>query len=246
MLRLLSQLSAFLLLIGPAAQAGDHPGAKRFAISAGVGSFDEQGSNVMLRKDGAPGNPIVGWMGSDQVAGGLAYDLRPGVTVDLSYARLDYDFGTDFVLTEPDAEFVSTQIGTGSMDEYRLTVLLDMDLLGDSPTYYVSPQRKTRWRFAVFAAAAMTKPRDVDVAAAGRELLGIESIEMGDQSSAGLGARMNYRLGRSGVTVGADVGWMWRVNGDLFTVTTTPDSPYSGTVVEHQGLNFLIGLSYHL
>jgi hypothetical protein len=29
-------------------------------------------------------------------------------------------------------------------------------------------------------------------------------------------------------------------------VDTTPDSPYSGATVDHQGLNFLIGVSYHL
>jgi hypothetical protein len=238
-------LVVVLLLIGPAARAGDHEGARRFTVSVGVGSFDEQGSDVMLRKDGAPGNPIIGWMGSGQVAAALAYDLRPGLTVDLSYARLDYDFGSDLVMTEPDGELMSTQIATGSMDEYRLTVLFDMDLLGDHPTYYVSPQRKTKWRFAMFAAAAMTKARDVDVADDGRQLLGIESIDTGGQSSAGLGARMDYRLGRSGCTIGADVGWMWKLSGDLFTVNTTPDSPYSGTTVAHEGLNFLANLAYH-
>jgi hypothetical protein len=246
MRRLSLALVALLLLIEPAAQAGDYQGAKRFAISVGVGSFDEQGSDVMLRKDGEPGNPIIGWMGSDQVAGAVGYDVRPGLTVDLSYARLDYDFGSDLVMTGPDGEFASTQIATGSMDEYRLAVMLDMELLGDRPTYYVSPQRKARWRFAVFAAAAVTKARDVDVADAGRQLLGIEGIDKGRQSSAGFGARMDYRLGRSACTIGADVGWMWRLNGDLFTVNTTPDSPYLGTRVEHQGLNFMIWLSYHL
>ncbi|MDH3816217.1 MAG: hypothetical protein OEV48_17110 [Acidobacteriota bacterium] len=245
MQRLSLALVALLLLIGQAAQAGDHQGAKRFALSVRVGAFDEQGSDVMRRKDGEPGNPIIGWMGSEQVAGALAYDVRPGLTVDLSYVRLDYDFGSDLAVTEPDGEFVSTQIATGSMEEYRLTVMLDIELLGDHPTYYVSPQRKTRGRFAVFASAAITKARDVDVADAGRQLLGIEGIDMGRQSSAGFGARMDYRLGRSACTIGAEVGWMWRLNGDLFTVNTTPDSPYSGTTVEHEGLNFLIDLSYH-
>jgi len=51
-----------LLLIGPEARAGDHEGAKRLAISVGIGSFDEQGSDVMRQKDGAPGNPIIGRM----------------------------------------------------------------------------------------------------------------------------------------------------------------------------------------
>lgn len=238
-------LFALVVLIVPGAQAGDHQGAKRFAINVAVGSFDEQGSDLMRRKDGEPGNPIIGWKGSDQVAAGLAYDLSPGLTIDLSYARLDYDFGTDFVMTEPGGEFVSTQIATGGMDEYRLTVMFDMDLLGDRPTYYVSPQRKSKWRFGVFAAAAFTQARDVEVADQGRELLGIESIDTGDQGSVGFGARMNYRLGRSPCTIGADVGWMWKVNGDLFTVNTTPESPYSGTTVSHQGLNFLIGVAYH-
>ena len=246
MQRFVLALVAPWLLIGSLAEAGDHPGAKRFAIGVAAGSFDEQGSDVMLRKDGEPGNPIIGWKGSDQVAGGLAFDVLPGVTADLSYARLDYDFGTDLMMTEPDGDLISTQIATGSMDEYRLTVLFDVDLFSDQPTYYVSPQRKMKWRFAVFAAAALTKARDINVADAGRQLLGIDSIETGDQSSAGFGARMDYRLGRSACTIGADVGWMWKVSGDLFTVNTTPDSPYSGTTVGHEGLNFLIGLSYHL
>jgi hypothetical protein len=238
---------AVLMLIGPAAQAGDHEGAKRFAISVGVGAFDEQGSDLMRRKDGEPGNPIIGWMGSDQVGAGFAYDLRPGLTVDLSYVRLDYDFGTPLAMTEPeDGELGGTQIATGSMDEYRLTVMLDMEMLGADPTYYVSPQRKSKFRFAVFAAAAMTKARDVDVADAGRQQLGIESVDTGRQSSAGFGARLDYRLGRSGCTIGADVGWMWKLTGDLFTVNTTPDSPYTGTTVAHEGLNFLVNLSYHI
>jgi hypothetical protein len=244
--RPLCALSALLLLIVPGVQAGDHEGAKRLAISVAVGSFDEQGGGLMLRKDGEPGNPLVGWMGSDQVAGGLAYDLVPGLTIDLSYARLDYDFGTDFVTTQTEGEFVSTQIATGSMDEYRLTISFDADMLTDHPTYYISPQRKTKWRFAVFAATAITKAHDVDTADAGRQLLGIESIDTGDQISAGFGARLSYRLGRSAFSIGTDVGWMWALSGDLFTVNTTPDSPYSGTTVDHQGLNFLIGVSYHL
>lgn len=238
-------LVALLLLIGPVAGAGDHQGARRFAISVGVGAFDEQGSDAMLRKDGEPGNPIVGWMGSDQVAAAFSFDVRPGLTVDLGYARLDYDFGSDLVTTEPDGELVPTQIATGSMDEYRLTVMFDMDLLGDDPTYYISPQRKTKWRFAVFAAAAMTKASDVDVADPGRQLLGIESITTGRQSSAGIGARMDYRLGRSRFTIGATVGWLWKLNGDLFTVNTTPNSPYLGTTVSHEGLNFILDLAYH-
>jgi len=245
MRRLSLAVVAVVLLIGPAARAGDHEGARRFAISVGVGSFDEQGSDVMLRKDGGPGNPIIGWMGSGQVAAALAFDLLPGLTVDFGYGRLDYDFGSDLVMTEPGGEFASTRIATGSMDEYRLRVTLDMDLLGDAPTYYISPQRKAKWRFAVYAAAAMTKARDVEVADAGRQLLGIEDIDTGSQSSAGIGARMDYRLGRSGFTIGADVGWMWKLSGDLFTVTTAPDSPYTGTTVSHQGLNFLIDLGFH-
>ena len=245
MQRLSLALVALLLVVPTAAQAGDHEGARRFAISVGAGTFDEQGSDVMLRKDGEPGNPIIGSMGSDQVAAALAYDVRPGLTVDLSYVRLDFDFGTDLVMTESYLGLMPTQIATGNMDEFRLTVMLDMDLLGDHPTYYVSPQRKSRFRFAVFAAVAMTNAGDVDVADAGRELLGVESIDTGSQSSAGFGARMDYRLGRSGFTIGADVGWMWKLTGDLFTVNTTPDSPYTGATVAHEGLNFLINLAFH-
>lgn len=239
-------LFALCVLIASVVQAGDHPGAKRFAINLAAGAFDEQGSDLMRRKDGGPGNPIIGWKGSGQVAGGLGIDVLPGVTVDLGYARLDYDFGTDFTLTEPDGEFISTQIATGSMEEYRLTVMLDMDLLLDHPTFYLSPQRSSKWRFAVFGAAAFTKARDAEIADEGRHLLGIEGIETGDQSSAGIGARMDYRLGRSAWTIGSSVGWMWKVNGELFSVNTTPDSPYSNTTVQHQGLNFLIGVGCHL
>jgi hypothetical protein len=98
MQRWLLALVALLLLIGPAAQAGDHEGARRFAFSVGFGSFDERDSDVMLRKDGEPGNPIIGWATSEQVAAAFAFDVRPGLTVDLSYARLDYDFGADLGL----------------------------------------------------------------------------------------------------------------------------------------------------
>ena len=131
MQRLSLTLVALLLLIEPVAQAGDHPGAKRFAITIGIGSFDEQGS-------------------------------------------------------------------------------------------------------------------DVNVADTGRQLLGVDDIDTGSQSSAGFGARIDYRFGRSACTIGANVGWMWKLSGDLFTITTTPDSLYSGTTLRHQGLNFVIGLSYHL
>ncbi len=245
MRRLSFAVVALMLLIGPAAWAGDHDGARRFAISVGVGAFDEQGSGIMLRKDGEPGNPIIGWTGSDQVAAAFAYDVSPGLTVDLSYARLDYDFGTDLVTTESYLGSLSTQIATGGMDEYRLTVMFDMDMLGDHPTYYVSPQRKSKWRFAMFLAVSMTTAGDVDVAETGRELLGIESIDTGSQSSAGFGAQFDYRLGRSGFTIGADVGWMWKLSGDLFTVNTTTGSPYQGTTLAHEGLNFLVDLAFH-
>jgi hypothetical protein len=245
MRRLCFALVVLLLPIGSAAHAGDTGRPKRFAVSLRAGAFDEQGSSVMLRKDGEPGNPVIGWMGSEQVAAGLEIEVLPGLTLDLSYAQLDYDFGSDLVMSEPDGEFVSTQIATGSLDEYRVAIMLDAELLGDQHTYYVSPQRKTKWRFALVVAAAFTEASEVDVAEAGRELFGIQDIDTGRQSSAGLGARMDYRLGRSGFTIGADVGWMWRLSGDLFRVNTTPDSPYSGTAVEHEGLNFLLGLAYH-
>ena len=97
----------------------------------------------------------------------------------------------------------------------------------------------------VYAAAAMTNARDVDVADGGRQLLGIEGIDATRQSSAGIGARFDYRLGRLGCTIGADLGLMWKLSGDLFTVNTTPDSPYSGTTVAHEGIDFLIDLAYH-
>ncbi len=245
MRRLSLAVVALMVLIGPAVWAGDHDGARRFAISVGIGTFDEQGSDIMLRKDGEPGNPIVGWMGSDQVAAAFAYDLRPGLTVDLSYARLDYDFGTDLITTGSYLEPSSTQIATGNMDEYRLTVMFDMDMLGENPTYFVSPQRTSKWRFAMFLAVSMTTAGDVDMAETGRELLGIESIDTGSQSAAGFGAQFDYRLGRSGFTIGADVGWMWKVTGDLFAVNTTPDSPYQGTTLAHEGLNFLVDLAFH-
>ena len=58
-------LVTLVLLIGPAAQAGDHEGARRFAFSVGFGSFDERDSDVMLRKDGEPANPIIGWATSE-------------------------------------------------------------------------------------------------------------------------------------------------------------------------------------
>jgi hypothetical protein len=234
-----------LLPIGPPARAGDSDRPKRFAVSLRAGIFGELGSDVMQRKDGEPGNPVIGWMESDQVAAALAFDVRPGLTLDLSYVQLGYDFGTDLIITEPDGEFVSTQIATGNLEEYRLAVVLDAQLLFNDSTYFISPQRMSRWRIALVIAAAISKPRDVDVADAGRQLLGIEDIDTGRQSSAGFGARLDYRLGRSSWTIGADIGWMWRLSGDLFTVNTTPDSPYSGTAVEHEGLNFFMDLSYH-
>lgn len=245
MRRLSCALIFLLLLTSSAAHAGNPDRPKRFAVSLRAGTFDEQGSDVMLREDGAPGNPIIGWMGSDQFGTAVAFDVLPGLTLDLSYVQLDFDFGSDLVLTEPNGEFVSTQIATGNMDEYRLALVLDAELLLDEPTFFVSQQRKPRWRFAIVVAAAITTAGDVDVAEAGRELLGVEGIDTGRQTSAGIAARLDYRLGRSAVTVGANVGWMWRLSGDLFTVTTTPDSPYSGTAVEHEGLDFLIDLSYH-
>jgi hypothetical protein len=88
-------LVCLLLLIGPAAEAGDHECARRFALSVGFGSFDERDSDVMLREDGEPGNPTIGWAASEQVAAALGFDVRPGLTVHLNYARLDYDFGAD-------------------------------------------------------------------------------------------------------------------------------------------------------
>lgn len=225
MRRLLSGLAVLVLAVAPAADASDHPGAKCFAIGVRAGGFDEQGSGVMLRKDGEPGDPLLGWKGSEQVAGALAFDIRPGVTLDLSYARLDVDFGSDLLATEPDGVVVSTQIATGTLDEYRFAVMLDVDLFSDRPTYDVSPQRATRWRFAVGGVVATTTADDLTQAAGGVQLLGIESIETGRQSSLGLLARFDYRLGSSGLAVGSSVGWMWCVSGDLITLHTSDESP---------------------
>lgn len=245
MQRLSCALVVLLLLTGPTAHASTSDRPKRFAVSLRAGTFDEQGSGVMLRKDGEPGNPVIGWLGSDQFAAALAFDVLPGLTLDLSYVELDYDFGSDLVMTAPDGEFVGTRIASGDMDEYRLSLVLDAEMLLDEPSYFVSPQRSTRWRFALVVAAAMTTVGDVDVTEAARGLLGIDGIDTGRQSSAGAGARFDYRLGRSAVTVGASVGWMWSLSGDLFTVNTMLESPYAGTAVDHEGLDFLMDLSYH-
>jgi hypothetical protein len=245
MRRLFASLAMLLVVVGSTAEASDHPGAKRFTISVRAGSFDEQGSGVMLRKDGEPGNPLLGWKASDQVAGALAFDIRPGLTLELCYARLDVDFGSDLVVSDPDSGFVSTQIATGTLDEYRLAVMFDVDLLNETPTYYVSPERTTRWRFAVGGVIATTTAGDLTPATGGAQLLGIESIETGRQSSLGLGARIDYRLGRSGLTVGSSVGWMWCVSGDLITLRTSDESPYAGSTLQHEGLDFLLDLSFH-
>jgi hypothetical protein len=81
----------------------------------------------------------------------------------------------------------------------------------------------------------------VDHEGARRFAIAVGVGSFGEQSS----DLMRRKVGRSGCTVGSDVGWMWKLTGDLFTVDTTPDSPYSGTTVAHEGINILIDLSYH-
>ena len=92
---------------------------------------------------------------------------------------------------------------------------------------------------------ATTTAGDLTQAAGGVQLLGIESIETGRQSSLGLLARFDYRLGSSGLTVGSSVGWMWCVSGDLITLHTSDESPYASATLQHEGLDFLLDLSFH-
>lgn len=245
MKRLAPLLVVLLLATVPAATAGDPGAARRLHVSLRAGGFDEQGSSAMLRKDGGPGNPIIGWKGSEQVAAGLGFEVRPGLTLDLSFARLDFDFGSDLVIAEPGAEIVTTQIATGDLDELRLAVCLDAQLLDEQPAYYLSSRRKGRGRVALAVTGAVTKAGDVVVADESRQLLGVEDVRAGTQTSVGLGVRMDYRIGRSAFTIGADLGWLWKVSGDLFVVTTTPDSSYGGAALEHEGLDFLLEVSYH-
>jgi len=245
MRRFACALAVLLLSLVPAAHAGGPDGPKRFHVGLRVGGFDEQGSSVMLRKDGEPGNPVVGWKGSEQVAAALGFEVRPGLALDLSFARLEFDFGSDLVSPEPGVEVASTQIATGDLEELRLAVWFDMQLLGDEPAYYVSARRQGKGRIAVVAKAALTNAGNVSVTDAARQVLGVDDVQTGTQASAGLGARMDYRIGRSNFTIGADLGWMWRVSGDLFRVSTAPDSAYSGTTLDHEGLDFLLDLSWH-
>lgn len=236
---------ALLLSTGRAAFAGDPNRARRFHVSLRAGGFDEQGSAGMLRGDGAPGNPRVGWKGSEQFGAALGFEVRPGLTLDLSAIRLQFDIGSDLLGAEPGEEVVTSRIATGDLDEWRLAVWLDAALLGDDPSYFLGPGRKPRGRVALAILGAVTKARSLETADAGREQLGVESVGTGTQSALGLGARMDYRFRGTPLSVGANLGWMFQVGGDLFTVNTAPDSPYLGTRLGHEGLDFLVDVSYH-
>lgn len=238
-------LCGLALAAGTAGHAGGPERPMRYAVSLRAGGFDEQGTGGMLRKDGAPGNPLVGWKASEQVAAAVSFEARPGVTLDLSLVRLDFDFGSDLLPAVPGDGFVTTRIATGDIDEYRFAVWLEPAVFDDDASFFVSNERTSKGRIALAFVASRAETRDLLVAAESRERLGIERVNTGGQTSLGLGARVDYRLGRSRVTIGADLRWMWAVGGDLFTVVTSADSPYAGTTLEHEGFDVLLDLSFH-
>ncbi len=238
-------LVVLALSLGSAADAAEPDRPKRWSVSLRAGGFDEQGSAGMLRRDGAPGNPVLGWKGSPQVGAAVAFDVRPGVTLDLSAARLDFEFGSDLVPAGPGSELVSTKIATGHLEDFRLAIWLDPAMLEERATYYVSPRRAPRGRFALVVVVAVTKAGDVEPTDEARGLLGVERLETDRQTSAGLGARLDYRLGRSAWSIGAELDWTWRLGGELVTVETSPASPYGGSALAHEGPGFMADLSWH-
>lgn len=66
-------------------------------VPARTGGFDEQGSDLTRREDGGPGNPIIGWKESGQVGVAFTFDVCFGLTFDVSFVQLDYDFGNNKV-----------------------------------------------------------------------------------------------------------------------------------------------------
>jgi hypothetical protein len=45
-------------------------------------------SPVLLSKDGEPGNPVLGWAGSQQAGAALGFEILPGLTLDVGGAEV--------------------------------------------------------------------------------------------------------------------------------------------------------------
>jgi hypothetical protein len=238
-------LSILAVLVAPPIRADSPQIPQRFHATARWGTFEDMDSPVLLRKDGEPGNPVLGWAGSQQAGAALGLEILPGLTLDVGYYRLEFDLGSDVVLAEPGGAFETVRIATGNFEDLRFALWVSLDAFKDDAQYFVSPARPGRARFSAVFLAGFTEPSEVLVDDAARELLGIADVEAGTSTSLGFGGRFDYRLGRSRLVAGAEVDWLYSASGDSLTVTTAPGSPYSGTVAEHEGVSFVLDLSYY-
>jgi len=238
-------LSILTVLAAPPIRADSPQVPQRFHATARWGSFEEMDSPALLRKDGEPGNPVLDWAGSHQAGAALGFEILPGLTLDVGYYRLEFDLGSDLVPAEPGGAFETVRIATGDFEDLRFALSVSFDAFKDDAPYFVTPARPGQARLSAVFLAGFTEPSEVRVDDAARELLGIADVEAGTSTSLGFGARLDYRLGRSRFVAGAEMDLLFSVSGDSLTVTTAPGSPYSGTVAEHEGLSFVLDLSYY-
>jgi hypothetical protein len=81
-------LSILTVLAAPPIRADSPQIPQRFYATARWGTFEEMDSPALLRKDGEPGNLVLGWAGSQQAGAALGFEILPGLTLDVGGAEV--------------------------------------------------------------------------------------------------------------------------------------------------------------
>jgi hypothetical protein len=193
----------------------------------------------MRRRDGAPGNPILGWKESEQLEIGAAYEITKSIALDVSMGRSDFDLGAD--LLDADAmSFTSVRIAQGELESLRLSAWFQID--GE---HIFARDSKRRGRWTTGLTVGRLSAEDVEVDRAGIENLGVESVSAGSETIFGFGARGELRLGRSGWALGGESCLMWSSGGPIVEVRTDASSPYTSAEVSFDPYTILAFVGYH-
>jgi hypothetical protein len=201
---------------------------------------------MLQRADRQPGNALVGWEDSTELAIRGAYEVHRGVEVDLQLAQAQFDVGADvFVLQGATAALVPAPIATGTLRLARAGAWVDQRILEPKARATSPTPALPRWRIAVGVLAGAERASAIEEDAKGGAALGLSAVTAGSEILAGLGIRGEVRLGRSPVTLSGEIALLWPVQGALLTLTTKPGSTYAGASIRHTPGELLLGIAYH-
>ena len=193
----------------------------------------------MRPKNADAGYPLVGWKESELFEIGAAYEITKNVALDGSVGLADFDVGAD-LLDFDSPGFTSVRIARGRLQSLRLSTWFQVD---GEHVFARDSTRRVRWMAGL--TVGRLSAENVEIDRTGIDLLGVESVSSGSETTFGFGARADVRLGRSGWALGLESCLMWSSGGPLVEVRTSEGSPYTSAGFSFDPYTILVFTGYH-